>query len=108
MSYLSIYNSDIFYYSFENFRKPINQLNVIDLNYFPLDKKFENYYLYSIIPIEIDLDEKHYFKFFKKKYSQFENCDISVFPNLNNEIQLLESVYSQKFYKFDCDVKANL
>ena len=108
MSYLSIYNSDIFYYSFENFRKPLNQVNVIDPNHFPLDKKFENYYLYSIIPIEIDLDEKHYFKFFKKKYSQFENCDILVFPNLNNKIQLLESVYSQKFYKFDCDVKANL
>lgn len=108
MSYLSIYNSDIFYYSYENFRKPINQVDVIDLNYFPLDKKFENYYLYSIIPIEIDLDDKYYFKLLKKNYSQFESCDISVFPNLNNKIQLLESVYSQKFYKFDCDVKANL
>jgi hypothetical protein len=108
MSYLSIYNSDVFYDSMKNFRKPINQVNVIDPNHFPLDKKFENYYLYSIVPIQIDLDEKYYFNLFRKNYSQFENCDISVFPNLNNKIQLLESVYSQKFYKFECDVKANL
>ena len=102
MSYLSIYNKDIFYRNIKNFRKPIDQIGVIDTDLITFNKKFKNYYLYSILPINVRLDDEYHFEQFKKKYKQFNSCNLTIEPNLSNKIQLLNAIYMHKFYKLDC------
>jgi hypothetical protein len=128
ISYTAVYNQEIFNKSINVYRKPLNEIFVIDIKKFPLEmKKDVNYYLYSLLPKKNDFEElvrpaldqripvfeelklnvdesveKKLFDGFKSQYLSFKDCRITSVANLNQEIRLLTTSYNNRFFKINC------